>query len=323
MISVIIPVYNKKDYLKYAIQSVLEQDYLDYEIILIDDGSTDGSAAICDQYQAEYRKVKVLHQKNRGVSAARNIGIRMAEGEYILFLDADDMLQKECLKECAFFLKEREVDFIQFQMCVLNEVKKRKKEKKKYSNILSSQEAVMLFYKRREITPLICGGIYRKELFVTLSFNEKIHLGEDTLCKFKVIQNSKKIGLINAEWYLNRTIENTLSRKKIDSSDLESVIDAMQSIQHSKISRQEEKKNRNNYLFHRYYAYFNLVVLTNRSLEEHPVFLNLINEMDKLDLDWQDKMILLKKVFFSLYKKTPFVYHYLMKFLKKQKILKR
>ena len=89
-ISVIVPVYNVEPYLRKSINSLVEQTYSNLEIILVDDGSTDGSEAICDEYADRYPHIKVIHQKNAGQSAARNAGIEMAAGEWIAFLDSDD-----------------------------------------------------------------------------------------------------------------------------------------------------------------------------------------------------------------------------------------
>lgn len=96
-ISIIVPVYQAKTTLDRCIRSVLEQAYADYEIILVDDGSTDGSAVVCDGYVAEDSRIRVIHQVNTGVSAARNAGIAAAQGEYLLFLDSDDALMADAL----------------------------------------------------------------------------------------------------------------------------------------------------------------------------------------------------------------------------------
>lgn len=95
-ISIIVPVYNVKDYLEQCINSLLHQSYNAYEIILVDDGSTDGSSAICDHW-AVHPNIKVIHQDNRGLSAARNSGIIQATGEYILFVDSDDYIAEDIL----------------------------------------------------------------------------------------------------------------------------------------------------------------------------------------------------------------------------------
>jgi len=88
--SVIVPVYNVEKYLHECVDSVLNQTYPEYEIILVDDGSTDNSKSICDHYSQLDQRIRVFHTSNSGVSTARNIGIQKAIGEYVLFLDSDD-----------------------------------------------------------------------------------------------------------------------------------------------------------------------------------------------------------------------------------------
>ncbi len=98
-VSVIIPVYNCKDYLSRAVDSVIiQKDFFENEIILVDDGSTDGSADICDKYATEYENITVIHQANAGVSVARNNGILNAQGEWIFFLDSDDYVLKDAFE---------------------------------------------------------------------------------------------------------------------------------------------------------------------------------------------------------------------------------
>ena len=97
-VSVIIPVYNVQNYIARCIDSVLAQDFQDFEIILVDDGSTDNSGKICDEYSAKDSRIKVLHKINGGVSSARNYGIGIARGEYITFIDSDDYIRSDCLQ---------------------------------------------------------------------------------------------------------------------------------------------------------------------------------------------------------------------------------
>ena len=101
LISVIIPVYNVEKYLRRCVESVLNQTYVNLEIILVDDGSLDKSKSICDEFAQKYERVKVIHKKNGGLSSARNAGIELATGEYIGFVDSDDdvdpcMYEKMC-----------------------------------------------------------------------------------------------------------------------------------------------------------------------------------------------------------------------------------
>lgn len=98
-ISVIIPVYNTKTFLKECVDSVLNQTYRDFELLLIDDGSTDGSSEICDKFAKTDKRVKVFHKKNAGVSSARNLGMEKANGEFITFVDSDDFIKPSYLQK--------------------------------------------------------------------------------------------------------------------------------------------------------------------------------------------------------------------------------
>ena len=97
--SIIVPVYNVQDYISECIDSIVSQTFPKYEIILIDDGSTDESGQICDKYADIYNNIKVIHKTNGGLSDARNIGIEHAEGEYLIFVDSDDYIESKALKQ--------------------------------------------------------------------------------------------------------------------------------------------------------------------------------------------------------------------------------
>lgn len=99
LISVIVPIYNAEKFLHYCIDSILNQTVIDFELILVDDGSTDNSGKICDEYSEKDNRIWVIHKPNGGVSSARNSGIEAAQGEYICFVDSDDYLESNYLKE--------------------------------------------------------------------------------------------------------------------------------------------------------------------------------------------------------------------------------
>ena len=96
-LTIIIPVYNVERYLPMCLESIVQQHLSDYEVIMVDDGSTDGSGAICDEFAEHYPEFRVIHNGNGGVAAARNRGIEEAKGEYILFLDSDDFLVPDAI----------------------------------------------------------------------------------------------------------------------------------------------------------------------------------------------------------------------------------
>lgn len=113
-VSVIVPVYNCKDYLPKCIESILNQTYPQIQLILIDDGSSDGSDKICDAFAAKDRRVRVIHQKNQGVSAARNAGLDAATGEYLLFVDSDDQIAADTIETSLNGFLDDTIDVVVF-----------------------------------------------------------------------------------------------------------------------------------------------------------------------------------------------------------------
>lgn len=122
-VSIIIPIYNVKKYVSKCIDSAINQDFADYGIILVDDGSTDGSGEIADNYGEKYpEKIVVIHQENKGLGGARNTGgIENARGMYLLFLDSDDFIEKDTLSSLYTIAEKQEADLVMFQMRTVNE----------------------------------------------------------------------------------------------------------------------------------------------------------------------------------------------------------
>lgn len=110
LISVIVPVYNMERYLRRCVDSILHQTYRNLEVLLVDDGSTDASGAICDEYAAQEERVTAVHQKNGGLSAARNAGLERAQGTYLCFVDSDDFLDSRMLETLCRDLQEQDAD---------------------------------------------------------------------------------------------------------------------------------------------------------------------------------------------------------------------
>ena len=112
LISVIIPVYNVEPYLRQCVDSVLSQTYQNIEIILVDDGSTDSSGIICDDYAHKHNNLKVIHKKNAGLSEARNSGLEVANGSYIAFIDSDDWISKDNFEKMITEINMQHSDFV-------------------------------------------------------------------------------------------------------------------------------------------------------------------------------------------------------------------
>lgn len=112
LISIIIPVYNVEQYLRQCLDSIVQQSFTNYEVILVDDGSSDGSPAICDEYAERYSQVKTVHKTNGGVSSARNAGLDIAKGTWIWFVDADDYVVENSLNILDSFIQEHNCDTV-------------------------------------------------------------------------------------------------------------------------------------------------------------------------------------------------------------------
>lgn len=119
-LSFIVPIYNVAPYVRMCVSSLLSQDYKDYEIILVDDGSSDSCPEICDEYERKFDNIHTIHQKNAGLSAARNSGIKIAKGEYICFVDSDDYWQHNVLAGLMAQIERDNLDVLRFRLQYVN-----------------------------------------------------------------------------------------------------------------------------------------------------------------------------------------------------------
>lgn len=200
LISVIVPVYNAARYLTDCVQSVQTQTYSNWELILVDDGSTDGSAELCDKLAAGDRRIRVVHKENAGVSAARNDGIYRAKGEYIAFVDADDTVMPDYLETAVDLAQAEQADLTALsELCpgdvywpdghiLRDEVIPLENEEQRLWYLLNQ-------YALCEIGFALHGKLFRTALLRehNLFFAEGIHLGEDLLFQMTCIMEAKKI----------------------------------------------------------------------------------------------------------------------------------
>ena len=133
-VSVVVPVYNTKKYLSECLQSITSQTYKNLEIIVVDDGSTDGSDKICDYFSSKDRRIKVIHKKNEGVVVARKTGYEMATGEYLATVDSDDWIEPTMYQDMVEEILKENVDFVSVGYCreYADGIKKTSTQTKKY-----------------------------------------------------------------------------------------------------------------------------------------------------------------------------------------------
>lgn len=192
MVSVIIPIYNCESSLPQAIESVINQSYRNIELILVDDGSVDKSADMCDKYACQDKRIKVIHKKNAGVSAARNSGLASSTGEYIVFLDADDTLDKDILEQAVLSVKDRKTIYQWGYTVVFG------KEKRYGSTLIThdlSKDEIMSIIIGWNVADVNLGVFFRsvcgKLLFADIIkenrilFPENLYIGEDAIFLLK------------------------------------------------------------------------------------------------------------------------------------------
>lgn len=202
-ISVIVPIYNTEKYLPRCIDSILAQTYTGFELILINDGSTDNSGAICDEYAAKDKRIIVVHKENGGVSSARNQGIKIAKGEWIMFVDSDDYILKKHLQ--SFFNIDSNVEFkIGGMETFGNEIISISPISQNIIrvNIINSNYRYINIY-----SP--CSKLYKRKIIINncLKFDKNITVSEDLLFNLKYLLFCKCIELCPYAIYKYNKVE--------------------------------------------------------------------------------------------------------------------
>lgn len=200
VVSIIVPIYNISTYIRQCIDSVINQTYQDWELILIDDGSLDDCSTICDDYAAKDIRIKVIHQENAGSSAARNTGIKASSGKWIMFLDGDDWIETNTLENCIGAARQFDADFVKFGLYYqYNESFKRMNLYPSYKE----KEQFLIDLIARNIPLSIWAGLYSRSLFEKLTpiFPEGLNFGEDYSVITRLLYYSEKFYVLNEALY--------------------------------------------------------------------------------------------------------------------------
>lgn len=180
LVSVIIPVYNVKEYLKECIDSILTQVYTNLEVLLVDDGSTDGSGDMCDEYAELDKRIKVIHQKNQGVSSARNRALNVAKGEYVLFVDSDDVALKGLVNDLVQLSDSESIGMVSCQFTRFHIKDQIKEVSSTGVNARLSRKDTLkeLFYGDKISSGPHC-KLIRRSTIGNVRFDESLIIGED------------------------------------------------------------------------------------------------------------------------------------------------
>lgn len=210
-ISIIIPVYNVEDYLSECVDSILNQTYENYEVLLIDDGSTDKSPQICDTYSEKNNKISVIHTRNRGLSAARNLGTEKAQGEYIFYLDSDDYVENNVLERMFKIVEQDNADIVcgNFMYTYLDRTVIAIKEEKEYE-VLDTYSAMEQLVKGKKIQNFAWGKLIKKEI----AQDHKFPVGklfEDMYWTHYIIDQAGKVAIDYKSFVYYRQRDNSIS----------------------------------------------------------------------------------------------------------------
>lgn len=208
-LSIIMPVYNKGMYLRSAIISIIDQCCDSIEIILVDDGSTDNSSYVCDEFSTKFSWIRVLHQSNSGVSAARNRGLLAASGKYILFMDADDLIADSAINEILKTMEHISADICIYNYSVFQDehfipgLEARKSEADVIVKNTEDFEALFLDLLESNVISNIGTKIYKRSIIAGLCFIP-FNICEDVSFCIDAIMQSERIAYINKPIYIYR-----------------------------------------------------------------------------------------------------------------------
>lgn len=251
LISIVVPICNVKDYLSECIESIINQTYKNIEIILVDDGSIDGSGQICDRYKETDERIIVIHQENKGLVAARKAGVSIANGEYIGFVDGDDYIDYDMYEKLLKYILQENADVIHsayfrneygnerkivgYNSCIIN-------TKLERDNFLKD---TLMF--NTKIPPSICFKLYKKELFKKCysDVNNESSYGEDLVCLISTIMNNCKMIVIEEAFYHYRKRDSSITYQYNDAIKREYIL--CENIKENLIKYDYFKENESSY----------------------------------------------------------------------------
>lgn len=213
MISIIIPVYNVEQYISSCLQSLINQSLSDWECILVDDGSTDESPQLCDEYASRDARIRVIHRPNGGLSDARNAGMRVVRGKWIYFIDSDDWIHPEALQQLRDFAVKNHCEVVQGNLYYTYKdhlLYRQTNKKELRQHVFDREEAMRLLIVNDRIKNFAWGKLYRADIIRDLDFPVGKYF-EDIYWQHLVMHRVKQYGIIDEPLYYYRQRESGIS----------------------------------------------------------------------------------------------------------------
>mgnify|MGYP004514360639 FL=1 len=212
LVSIVVPVYNGERYIDDCMKRLLEQTYAPLEILLVDDGSGDGSGSICDRYAAAVSHVRVIHQENGGPSRARNTGIAHAQGKYLMFTDVDDLLQADAVEKNVRIAEESDADMLMFGFWYYDVANDRKVTRPMKTSFCGSREEFfrdcLVETVETEVINAPWNKVFRREFLreQNLAFDPQIRIYEDLYFSLQAVSRAHKIA-VNPELFYQYNVQ--------------------------------------------------------------------------------------------------------------------
>ena len=312
LISVIIPVYNVENYLSRCLDSVLNQTYKNLEIILVDDGSTDSSSLICDEYAEKDGRVKVIHKANEGAAMARNTGLDTATGEYISFVDSDDLINKEMIEKLYAGITENNCDIAVCGYWLYFENKEIDYEKTSRNiteKIFLNNETIDVFgWSDYVASNSVWSKLVKAELFDGVSF-PKFRTAEDLYVTFKLFHKAKKVYATDDKMYYYICRQGSLMHgKELNTEDTINVCDLLTEYCRDEIEDNTEKEC----------AIKKIVYIENNTILDN-YYLAIKRDLDKEEREYHKKLYIDAKqkykgyvpesLKYKLFEKSPWLFY--------------
>ncbi len=291
LISIIVPVYNVEAYLRECIESILAQTYQNLEIILINDGSTDQSENILNDYAKRFKNIKAIHQKHGGVSSARNTGIKHASGEWISFVDPDDYAKNNFVETLYEIAIKNKADISTCSFTSFSEEKSILKNPPIWpAKPLSGHNAIneSMKHKRPAYLPL---NLFRASLFRNGSISFPVGQEyEDIAAKIKLLYYAKKVAFTNQKLYMYRIRKDSITGKKFSASRYRDFTDALRDVREFLEKSTDQAK----FIYLNYFEFYSMVTLLNYLARE--------KKTPDTKKYWRE----IRKKLISVYRKTTF-----------------
>lgn len=288
LISIIVPIYKVEKYVEKCIETIINQTYKNLEIILVDDGSPDNCPQICDEYAKKDSRIVVIHQKNGGLSNARNSGLNIAKGEFIGFVDGDDYIANDMYETlynaiihnnaqmsiCNFYIVNEKAEKMQ------NEIQTNIKEDVK---VFNQQEAMKEMLIDKNIRGYVWTKLFKRECFELLRFPEGRNY-EDIAISIKCFEKTEKIVYINKQKYYYLQRENSIDHIKSQKN----LSDALE------VSYERYKYVKDNYpeiKEYNVYAFIHRFLCVYKDLKDINLYYNMIKELKKDFLNLENRVI--------------------------------